>query len=105
MTKTDSLTKTNSLIRILTGLSFSLLVGNCLRYIDGNMDKFYLRLGIAVVILIALYIKEFRTKNNFLTSAKDSFPYFIALYLFGLGTWPAMSFGFLLVIWDFAGEG
>ena len=44
-------------------------------------------------------------KNNFLAALKDSFPYFIALYLISLGTWVPMLFGFLLMFWDFAGDG
>ena len=100
--------KTNPLVRVLLGVSAMMLVGSCLKYIEGNLVmelKFYLRTGIAVVILVGLYIKEFKPKNNFLTASKDSFPYFIALYLIGLGTWVPMLFGFLLMFWDFAGDG
>ena len=68
---------------------------------DGNT----LRLGIAVVFLAGLYIKEFKPKNNFLTALKDSYPYFLALYLVSLGTWVPMLFGALLMFWDFYGDG
>ena len=97
--------KTQPIIRIGLGFSLSLLFGNCFRYLDGNMDKFYIRLGIAILILVVLYIKKFRVNTNFLTALKDSNPYFIALYLFGLDTWISMGLGFLLMIWDFAGDG
>ena len=100
--------KTNPWIRILLGLSMTFLIGSCLNYIQGNLVvefKLYLKLGIAVVILTALYIKEFKPKNNFLTALKDSYPYFIALYLIGLGTWVPMLLSGLLMIWDFAGDG
>ena len=100
--------KTSPWVRILLGLSISFLIGACLNYIQGNLVvelKLYLRLSIAVVILAALYIKEFKPKNNFLTALKDSYPYFIALYLFGLGTWVPMLFGGFLMLWDFAGDG
>ena len=55
--------KTNPLIRIALGFSVFLLFDNCFRYVDGNMDKFYLRLGIAVIILLGLYLKEFKIKK------------------------------------------
>ena len=100
--------KTNPLVRILLGLSMSFLIGACLNYIQGNLVvelKLYLRLGIAVVIFAALYIKEFKPKNNFLTALKDSYPYFLVLYLVSLGTWVPMLFGGLLMLWDFAGDG
>ena len=100
--------KTNPWIRILLGLSASLLVGTFLQYIEGDLVmelKVYLRLSIVVVILASLYIKEFKPKNNFLTALKDSYPYFIALYLFGLGTWVPMLLGSLLMLWDFGGDG
>ena len=99
--------KTEPIIRIGLGLSLSLLFGNCLRYLDGNMDKFYIRLGIAILILVVLYIKKFRVNTNFLTALKDSFPYFLALYLVGLDTSYniSMVLAFLLMIWDFAGDG
>ena len=100
--------KTNPLVRVLLGVSTLMLVGSCLKYIEGNLVmelKFYLRTGIAVVMLVGLYIKEFKPKNNFLKALKDSFPYFIALYLISLGTWVPMFFGFLLMFWDFAGDG
>ena len=100
--------KTNPWVRILLGLSAIFLVGACLKYLEGNLVmelKLYLRLGIAVVIFVGLYIKEFKPKNNFLTALKDSYPYFIALYLVSLGTWVPMFFGFLLMVWDFAGDG
>ena len=100
--------KTNPWVRISLGLSMSFLIGECLKYIEGNFviePKLYLRLGIAVVILIALYIKEFKHKNNFLTALKDSYPYFLVLYLISLGTWVPMLFGGLLLLWDFAGDG
>ena len=100
--------KTNPLVRILLGFSAIILAGSCLKYIEGNLVmelKLYLKLGITVVILVGLYIKEFKPKNNFLTALKDSFPYFIALYLVSLGTWVPMLFGFLLMFWDFAGDG
>ena len=100
--------KTNPWVRILLGLSMSFLIGACLNYIQGNLVaelKLYLRLSIAVVILAALYIKEFKPKNNFLTALKDSYPYFLVLYLISLGTWVPMLFGGLLMLWDFAGDG
>ena len=100
--------KTNPWVRILLGLSMSFLIGACLNYIQGNLVvelKLYLRLGIAVVILAVLYIKEFKPKNNFLTALKDSYPYFLVLYLVSLGTWVPMLFGGLLMLWDFAGDG
>ena len=99
--------KTEPIIRIGLGLSLSLLFGNCFRYLDGNMDKFYIRLGIAILILVVLYIKKFRVNTNFLTALKDSFPYFLALYLVGLDTSYniSMVLAFLLMIWDFAGDG
>ena len=100
--------KTNPVVRILLGLSIGFLIGACISYIEGNLVvelKLYLRLGIATVILVALYIKEFKPKNNFLTALKDSYPYFIALYLVSLGTWVPMLFGGLLMLWDFAGDG
>ena len=100
--------KTNPWVRILLGLSMSFLIGACLNYIQGNLVvelKLYLRLSIAVVILSALYIKEFSPKNNFLTALKDSYPYFLVLYLISLGTWVPMLFGGLLMLWDFAGDG
>ena len=100
--------KTNPWVRILLGLSMSFLIGACLNYIQGNLVvefKLYLRLSIAVVILAALYIKEFKHKNNFLTALKDSYPYFLVLYLISLGTWVPMLFGGLLLLWDFAGDG
>ena len=96
------------MVRIFLGISISFLIGACLNYIQGTLVvelKLYLRLSIAVVILAALYIKEFKPKNNFLTALKDSFPYFIALYLVSLSTWVPMFFGFLLMLWDFAGDG
>ena len=99
--------KTNPWVRILLGLSMSFLIGACLNYIQGNLVaelKLYLRLSIAVVILAALYIKEFKPKNNFLTALKDSYPYFLVLYLISLGTWVPMLFGGLLMLWDFAGD-
>ena len=99
--------KTNPWIRILLGFSASLLVGACLKYLEGNLLmelKLYLRTGIAIVILVGLYIKEFKPKNNFLTALKDSYPYFIVLYLVSLGTWVPMLFGFLLLLWDFSGD-
>ena len=100
--------KTSGWVRIFLGLSMFFLVGECLKYIEGNFviePKLYLRLGIAVVILTALYIKEFKHKNNFLTALKDSYPYFLVLYLISLGTWVPMLFGGLLMLWDFAGDG
>ena len=100
--------KTNPWVRILLGLSMSFLMGACLNYIQGNLVvelKLYLRLSIAVVILAALYIKEFKPKNNFLTALKDSYPYFLVLYLISLGTWVPMLFGGFLMLWDFAGDG
>ena len=100
--------KTNPWVRILLGLSMSFLIGACLSYIQGSLVvelKLYLRLSIAVVILAALYIKEFKPKNNFLTALKDSYPYFLVLYLISLGTWVPMLFGGLLMLWDFAGDG
>ena len=101
--------KTNPWVRILLGLSiFFLVKGIFLKYIEGDIGmelKLYWRLGIAVVILVALYIKEFKPKNNFLTALKDSYPYFIVLYLVSLGTWVPMLFGGLLLLWDFAGDG
>ena len=100
--------KTNPWVRILLGLSLSFLVGDCLKYIEGNLVlelKLYLRLSIVVVILAVLYIKEFKLKNNFLTALKDSYPYFISLYLFSFYTWVPMLFGFLLMLWDFGGDG
>ncbi len=96
--------KTSPWVRILLGLSISFLIGACLNYIQGNLVvelKLYLRLSIAAVILAVLYIKEFKPKNNFSTALKDSYPYFIALYLVGLGTWVPMLLGGLLMIWDF----
>ena len=93
--------KTNPWVRILLGLSMSFLIGACLNYIQGNLVvelKLYLRLGIAVVILVALYIKEFKPKNNFLTALKDSYLYFLVLYLVSLGTWVPMLFGGLLML-------
>ena len=50
---------------ILLGFSIHLLFENYLRYVDGNMDKLYLRTGLSALILIGLYMKEFRIKNNF----------------------------------------
>ena len=100
--------KTNPLVRVLLGVSAMMLVGSCLKYIEGDLVmelKFYLRTGIAIVMLVGLYIKEFKPKNNFLTALKDSFPYFIALYLISLGTWVPMLFGALLMLWDFGGDG
>ena len=101
--------KTNPWVRILLGLSiFFLVKGIFLEYIEGDLVmelKPYLRLGIAVVILAALYIKEFKPKNNFLTALKDSYPYFICLYLISLCTWVPMLFGALLMLWDFGGDG
>ena len=100
--------KTNPLVRIFLGLSISFLIGACLSCIEGNLImglKLYLKLGIAVVILAALYIKEFKPKNNFLTALKDSYPYFICLYLISLGTWVPMLFSGLLMLWDFGGDG
>ena len=100
--------KTNAWVRILLGLSMSFLIGECLKYIEGNFviePKLYLRLGIAVVILATLYIKEFKHKNNFLTALKDSYLYFLVLYLISLGTWVPMLFGGLLMLWDFGGDG
>jgi len=100
--------KTIPWVRILLGLSMSFLIGACLNYIQGNLVvelKLYLRLGIAVVILAVLYIKEFKPKNNFLIALKDSYPYFLVLYLVSLGTWVPMFFGGLLLLWDFAGDG
>ena len=100
--------KTNPLVRILLGLCISFLVGDCIKYIEGSLVmelKLYLRLGIVVVFLAGLYIKEFKPKNNFLTALKDSYPYFLALYLVSLGTWVPMLFGALLMFWDFYGDG
>ena len=100
--------KTNPLVRILLGLSIGFLVGDCLKYIEGGLVmelKLYLRLGIAVVFLAGLYIKEFKPKNNFLTALKDSYPYFISLYLFSFYTWVPMLLGVLLMLWDFGGDG
>ena len=100
--------KTNGLIRVFLGLSMAFLVGACFDYIQGNLVielKLYLRLGIALVILAVLYAKEFRLKNNFFIALKDSFPYFISLYLISLGTWVPMLFGALLMFWDFGGDG
>ena len=100
--------KTKPWIRILLGLSMGFLIGALISYIEGNLvieTKLYLRLSIAVVILIVLYIKEFKRKNNFLTSLKDSYPYFLVLYLVSLGTWVPMLFGALLLLWDFGGDG
>ena len=101
--------KTNAWVRILLGLSMSFLIGECLKYIEGNFviePKLYLRLGLAVTIISVLYMKEFRLKNNFLTALKDSFPYFLSLYLIiSVGTWVPMLFGGLLMLWDFGGDG
>ena len=96
------------MVRIFLGISISFLIGACLNYIQGTLVvelKLYLRLSIAVVILAVLYIKEFKPKNNFLTALKDSYPYFLVLYLISLGTWVPMLFGGLLMLWDFAGDG
>ena len=97
--------KTKPLIRILLGFSTFMLFITCLKFIDGNMDKFYLRLGIALIILLGLYLKEFKIKNNFLTSLKDSVPFFIVMFLFSFGTWISISLSLLLYIWDFGGDG
>ena len=100
--------KTKPWIRILLGLSASLLMGDCIKYINGDLvleTKFYIRLGIVIVAFSALYIKEFSVNNNFLISAKDSYPYFISCYLFDIGTWLSWGLAFLLILWDFAGEG
>ena len=101
--------KTSGWVRIFLGLSMFFLIGECLKYIEGNFviePKLYLRLGIAVVSIAVLYMKEFRLKNNFLTALKDSFPYFLSLYLIiSLGTWVPMLFGVLLMIWDLGGDG
>ena len=96
------------MVRIFLGISISFLIGACLNYILGTLVvelKLYLRLGIAVIILVALYIKEFKPKNNFFIALKDSYPYFLVLYLISLGTWVPMLFGGLLMLWDFAGDG
>ena len=100
--------KTNAWVKILLGFSISLLIGSCLSYIEGSLIvelKLYVRLSIAIVILAVLYMKEFKPKNNFLTALKDSYPYFISLYLFSFYTWVPMLFGFLLILWDFSGDG
>ena len=101
--------KTNGLVRVFLGLSMFFLIGECVKYIEGNFviePKLYLRLGLAVTIITVLYMKEFRLKNNFLTALKDSFPYFLSLYLIiSLGTWVPMLFGGLLMLWDFGGDG
>ena len=100
--------KTNPLVRILLGVSLMMLVASCLRYIEGNLVidfKFYLRTVLPFIILIGLYIKEFKPKNNFLTALKDSYPYFISLYLFSFYTWVPMLLGVLLMLWDFGGDG
>jgi len=92
------------LIGILLGFSIYLLFENYLRYIDGNMDNFYLRVGISALILIGLYIKEFRIKNNFLPSLYASVPYFIALCLvINIDSLISAPLGILLVFWSIVG--
>ena len=102
--------KTKPWIRILMGLSASLIIADCIKYINNGYEldlepKLYIRLGIVIASLAALYIKEFSVNNNFLIAAKDSYPYFISCYLFNTGTWLSWGLAFLLILWDFAGEG
>ena len=101
--------KTKTWIRILMGISASFIKVDCIRYINDELvlePKLYIRLGIVIVSLTALYIKEFSVNNNFLIAAKDSYPYFISCYLFSIvGTWLSWGLGLLLILWDFSGEG
>ena len=92
------------LIGIFLGFSIHLLFENYLGYMDGNMDRFYLRIGISALILIGLYIKEFRIKNNFLPSLYASVPYFIALCLvINIDSSISGPLGILLVFWSIVG--
>ena len=99
--------KTKSWVKILTGISAGFLMGDLIKYVEGNLvidHKLYIRLGIVLASIAILYIKEFRAHNNFLISVKDSYPYFISIYLVSLGTWVSWGLGFILVFWDFSGD-
>ena len=92
------------LIGIFFGFSIYLLFENYLRYIDGNMENFYLRIGISALILIGLYIKEFRINNNFLSSLYASVPYFIALCLvLSIDSAISAPLGIFLAFWSIVG--
>ena len=92
------------IIGILLGFSIHLLFGNYLRYMDGSMDKLYIRTGIAALIFIGLYIKEFRIKKNILPSFYASIPYFIALCLIiNIDSSISPPLGILLIFWNIVG--
>ena len=74
--------KTNPIIRILLGISLILLISGFYHYFTNGMEvKLAIKIGIGIIILIGLYIKKLFNNDTYLTSLKDSLPYFTVLFL------------------------
>ena len=101
--------KTKPIIRILLGCSLIMLISGLYHYFLNEMEtKVAIRIGISIIILIGLYLKNMIKKNTLFTSLKDSLPYFTALFLLSdlaQVEWMVLILAAGIFIADFAGDG
>ena len=70
--------------------------------------KLAIKIGIGIIILIGLYIKKFFNNDTYLTSLKDSLPYFTVLFLLSdlaQVEWMVLILAAAIFTADFAGDG
>jgi len=78
--------KTKPIIRILLGISLIMLITVLNQYFTDVMGtKHIITTCVGVLILFVLYLTKMVRRDSFITSLKDSLPYFTALFLFGIG--------------------
>ena len=101
--------KTKPIIRILLGISLLLLISGFYQYFTNGMEvKLGIRIGIGILILIGLYIKNIINNDTYLTTLKDSLPYFTVLFLLSdlaQVEWMVLILVAAIFIADFAGDG
>ena len=102
--------KTKPIIRILLGISLIMLITGLNQYFTDVMGtKHIITTCISVIILIFLYLTKMIRTDTFISSLKDSLPYFTACFLFGIGgllqiKWMVLVLAAIIFIVDFAGD-
>ena len=96
------------IVLVTPGILISLTISFYQYFTNGMEVKLAIKIGIGIIILIGLYIKKFINNDTYLTSLKDSLPYFTVLFLLSdlaQVEWMVLILAAAIFIADFAGDG
>ena len=96
------------IVLVTPGILISLTISFYQYFTNGMEVKLAMRIGFGIIMLIGLYLKKFINNDTYLTSLKDSLPYFTVLFLLSdlaQVEWMILILATAIFITDFAGDG